>query len=309
MGMDNPRALRDAFGAFMTGVTVVTTKDEDGNPLGFTANSFSSVSLDPPMLLVCLANSSSNYDVMVNAPSFAVNILSEDQKDLSNTFASKVEDRFAGTSWKEGPLGSPIFNDLSAWFDCEMHQVVDAGDHAILIGEVKGFENGSASGLGYARGAYFTSTTEVKAQEISANPSNTNVVVSSIIEHEGSILMLEGKDGELLLPTREVKQGVPSKNVTALLDEVDAPASVGFVYSVYEDENNNTQNLAYHCVSASNQTKVGAYYEMGEDTWTRVKDKASKEMLRRLEAESRMDNYGIYFGNQDGGQVRPILQD
>lgn len=91
----DPRALRDAFGAFATGVTVVTASDAAGKPIGFTANSFTSVSLDPPLLLVCLAKSSRNYESMTSAGRFAINVLSETQKDVSNTFARPVEDRFA----------------------------------------------------------------------------------------------------------------------------------------------------------------------------------------------------------------------
>ena len=140
----DPRALRNAFGTFMTGVTVVTSHDADGNPLGFTANSFTSVSLDPPLVLVCLANSSQNYDALTQAKGFAVNVLSEGQKDVSNTFARPVEDRFSAVNWQNGPHGSPVFNDVSAWFDCSMHQTVPAGDHVILIGKVEAFETSTA---------------------------------------------------------------------------------------------------------------------------------------------------------------------
>ena len=98
----DPRALRDAFGAFPTGVTVVTACDGDGNPIGFTANSFTSVSLNPPLLLVCLAKTSRNFATMTGTPHFAINVLSETQKDVSNTFARPVEDRFAAVEWAKG---------------------------------------------------------------------------------------------------------------------------------------------------------------------------------------------------------------
>lgn len=154
--MSDARALRDAFGAFLTGVTVVTTVDDAGAPIGFTANSFTSVSLDPPLLLVCLAKTSRNYATLTAAKGFGVNILSEGQKDVSNTFARPVEDRFAAVDWRMGPYGSPVFADVAAWFDCATHDVVDAGDHVILIGRVEGFDNSGKTGLGYARGGYFT---------------------------------------------------------------------------------------------------------------------------------------------------------
>lgn len=99
--MNDLRALRDAFGAFLTGVTVVATFNDEGGPIGFTANSFTSVSLDPPLLLVCLAKTSRNYQTLMTAKGFSVNILSEDQKDVSNTFARPVEDRFAAVDWQK----------------------------------------------------------------------------------------------------------------------------------------------------------------------------------------------------------------
>ncbi|WP_343563759.1 flavin reductase family protein [Kiloniella sp. b19] len=301
MTIDNPRALRDAFGAFMTGVTVVTSYSADGKPLGFTANSFSSVSLDPPLLLVCLARSSSNYEAMTSAAGFAVNVLAEEQKDVSNTFASRVEDRFAAVSWKDGPNGSPVFEGVSAWFDCSMHQVVDAGDHAILIGEVKAFENGSASGLGYARGAYFTPALEAQALQ-----SNTDVVVSALIEKDGKILFVQDQGGQLSLPTRDVKQGVPSNNLEQLLGEVGATASIGFIYSVYEDLQSSTQHLVYHCTAADESSVKGVFLPADEENVGRVADTAVQVMLRRFVEESHMGNYGIYLGNQDRGEVRQI---
>ena len=82
MSQFEPRALREAFGSFMTGVTVVTTHDTNNKPLGFTANSFTSVSIDPPLVLVCMANSSANYDVLVKADRFAINVLCEQQKEV-----------------------------------------------------------------------------------------------------------------------------------------------------------------------------------------------------------------------------------
>ena len=155
----HPRALRNAFGAFLTGVTVVTAKDAEGRPIGFTANSFASVSLDPPLLLVCLARRSSNYAALTGAAGFAVNILAEAQEAVSNTFARPSDDRFAAVDWAFGPHGAPVIAGAAAWFDCAMHEVIDAGDHAILIGRVEAFADAGANGLGYARGAYVKPST------------------------------------------------------------------------------------------------------------------------------------------------------
>ena len=144
----DPKAFRAALGSFATGVTVITTRASDGTPVGLTVNSFNSVSLDPPLLLVSIAKTSSNYATFAAAKGFAVNILAEGQKDVSNTFARPVEDRFATVKWQPGPHGAPVLADVSAWFDCSLHQMIEAGDHAILIGRVEGYNAANTPGLG-----------------------------------------------------------------------------------------------------------------------------------------------------------------
>lgn len=150
------RALRDAFGAFMTGVTIVTTNGPDGEPTGLTANSFTSVSLDPPLLLVCVRGRSRTLSEIRRNGGFAVNILAEGQETLSNQFARPTPDRFEGVEWTHGPLGGAILPDVCGWFDCALHDEVAAGDHIILIGRVEGFNHRDVAPLGYSRGGYFS---------------------------------------------------------------------------------------------------------------------------------------------------------
>ena len=111
------RQLRQALGTFATGVTVVTTIDEDAAPRGFTANSFTSVSLDPPLILVCLAKAAATCSTFTNGQRFCVNVLAEDQQDICALFASPVRDRFDQVSWRTGKNGSPIINDVISWFE------------------------------------------------------------------------------------------------------------------------------------------------------------------------------------------------
>lgn len=303
MTIHNPRALRDAFGIFPTGVTVVTANGAGGQPIGYTANSFSSVSLDPPLLLVCLAKTSTNYKAMTSASGFAVNVLAETQKEVSNTFASKSDDRFADVDWQHGPHGSPILGDTAAWFDCSMHEVIDAGDHAILIGRVEAFEAGVANGLGYVRGAYFTPALEARAVD-----ANANVVVSAIVERGGQVLLERDRDG-LHLPSRFVLRGAPNSELLELLAEMGIPASVGFIYSFYEDTENGVQHMAYHCTADDGESALGEFYSLSSETLAQVADNATRHMLRRLEAESRMGNYGIYFGDHKTGEVRRLFSE
>jgi len=148
--------LRKAFGSFMTGVTVVTTQNGDDQPLGFTANSFTSVSLSPPLVLICIDKSSENLNAFTGAENFAINILADDQQEISNRFARNVEDRFHEIDWSLSNEGNPIIAGTAAFFSCSMHKTVDAGDHVILIGEVQSFSNNGKPGLGYHKGGYFT---------------------------------------------------------------------------------------------------------------------------------------------------------
>ncbi|WP_422342715.1 alpha/beta fold hydrolase [Parasphingorhabdus sp.] len=130
------RTLRDALGCFATGVTVVTANDARGSPIGLTANSFTSVSLDPPLLLVCIANTSGSASTLKSASHFAVNVLQIGQQPASNLFAGKNKDRFASTSWEPGETGVPLLTGSLSSFECEQSEVHEGGDHFILVGRV-----------------------------------------------------------------------------------------------------------------------------------------------------------------------------
>jgi flavin-dependent trigonelline monooxygenase, reductase component len=147
-------ALRRAFGSFPTGVTVVTTRDADGRPRGMTANSFASVSLEPALLLVCIGHGVASFPAFAQCRSFAVNVLRDDQQDVSALFASKSAMKFTDIGYATRQTGVPVLDDCLAWFDCTLHQRVDAGDHTVLFGEVRQFASGHAAPLGFSRGRY-----------------------------------------------------------------------------------------------------------------------------------------------------------
>ena len=151
----DPRTLRDALGCFATGVTVVTCLKPDGAPTGLTVNSFTSVSLDPPLLLVCLAKPAASAVTLIEASHFAVNVLQTDQQPASIRFSTRDEDRFGTTPWSCGEAGAPILKDSLGVFECERHAVYDGGDHHILVGQVvKASFDASLDPLLYFRGRY-----------------------------------------------------------------------------------------------------------------------------------------------------------
>ncbi|MDH0734022.1 flavin reductase [Pseudomonas sichuanensis] len=148
------RAFRRALGNFATGVTVITAADASGNKVGVTANSFNSVSLDPPLILWSIDKRSSSHAVFDAAEHFAVNVLAADQIDLSNTFARPSDDRFAGIDYQAGEGGAPLLSDCAARFRCQKFQQLDGGDHWILVGKVLAFDDLGRSPLLYHQGAY-----------------------------------------------------------------------------------------------------------------------------------------------------------
>lgn len=296
------RKLRNAFGTFVTGVTVVTAYDQGGAPLGFTANSFTSVSLDPPLVLVCLAKSSRNYDALINTTGFAINILSETQIETSNTFARPVEDRFASVDWHDGPGGSPILDGVCGWFDCSMHKTVEAGDHVILIGRVEAFGSTEAPGLGYARGAYVTPSTATLALAHSGN-----LIVSALIENDGHVLLVDDGNNGLTLPERIVQDEGASTAVKKLIASTGLRAQPGFVYSVFEDVDRKRQHICFLCQTSGGTPSAGAFVPLTETALDDVSDPAIRTMLERFASESALGHYGIYCGDQNSGEVRPVV--
>jgi flavin reductase (DIM6/NTAB) family NADH-FMN oxidoreductase RutF len=129
------RTLRDALGCFATGVTVVTCLN-DGAPAGLTVNSFTSVSLNPPLLLVCIHKQAASAAALTEASHFAVNVLQTGQQPASLRFSTRDEDRFGATPWSCGEAGAPILEESLGVFECERFALYDGGDHHMLIGRV-----------------------------------------------------------------------------------------------------------------------------------------------------------------------------
>ena len=151
----DPRALRNAFGAFLTGVTVVTARDAEGRPIGFTANSFASVSLDPPLLLVCPGKHTRSLPVIRKTGLFGVSVLSSTQRGVADCFASPRDDRFCEGEWVESESGVLLLEGACANFACTLVNDIDAGDHQLLVGRIDSFRSAEARNpLMFLRGAY-----------------------------------------------------------------------------------------------------------------------------------------------------------
>ena len=293
------------FGAFMTGVTLVTSFDGSGRPVGFTANSFTSVSLSPPLLLVCVAKGARSHAAMIDARAFAVNILAEDQKDVSNTFARPVEDRFAAVSWRPGPLGSPLVAGAAAWFDCELERAIDAGDHTILLGRVVAFDDANRNGLGYCRGGYFTAALQAQGQ-LAKNGAPARV--AAVAERGGEVLLARDAAGRLSLPSVEIDDANPAEAIGRQLETLSGlAAAVGFLFSVYSDRKTGRQHIVYRAALGPGNLRSGEFFAPRAVPFDQLDLPQTADLLRRFAQESELGNFGVYVGDETAGRVHPLI--
>jgi (E)-2-((N-methylformamido)methylene)succinate hydrolase len=302
-GALDTKDLRKAFGNFMTGVTVVTTREADGSLRGFTANSFSSVSLDPPLLLVCISKLAASCEAFSTTPSFAVNILSEAQMHISGIFASKRPDKFMAVEWSESEFGNPLLTGSVAWFDCTRHSVVDAGDHVILVGRVASYAQSDANPLGYARGGYFTLGLEQSAVNAAALAGRTEV--GAILECGSKLLVFPNADGIYELP--HVGRAGEAGSASRLLSDLAArgvAAKLGFLFAVYENHEDNTQSIYYR--GEADSAGPALLLDFDDLPWDKFRDNATRSMLKRYCSERLQGRYRIYSGDHISGDVRDV---
>ena len=134
-GPVSPAVMREVLGHFVSGIVVVTATGPDG-PIGFTCQSFASLSLDPPLISFAPARSSSTWPQIREVGAFCVNVLAADHQEISNGFARSGVDKFAGVGWQPAPSGTPILDGVTAWIDCSLWNEYDGGDHTIAVGLV-----------------------------------------------------------------------------------------------------------------------------------------------------------------------------
>lgn len=151
----DPGIFRTVLGNYPTGVCVVTGCNENGEAIGLVVGSFTSVSLDPPLVAFLPDRRSASWPRIRACGQFCVNVLAEDQKDLCDNFASKRPDKFTGVAHRLSDIGMPIIDDVVAWIECEIENEIDAGDHTIVLGRVKNLHVERDVGpLLFHRGAY-----------------------------------------------------------------------------------------------------------------------------------------------------------
>lgn len=152
----DPRQFRNVLGQFCTGITVITTFDGDGAPIGFACQSFAALSLEPPLVLFCPTKASRSWAAIEKSGRFCVNVLAEQQRELCARFGSREPDKFAGAAWHTSDQELPVLDEALAAIQCTVDSVVDGGDHYIVIGRVQALSETTATGrpLLFYRGQY-----------------------------------------------------------------------------------------------------------------------------------------------------------
>ena len=302
----DPVALRRAFGTFVTGVTVITTREADGTPRGMTANSFTSVSLDPPLLLVCVAKSASSYDAFTGAACFAVNILHEGQVDVSTTFASKSPDKFQSVNHDVAHTGAPVLTDSLTWFDCSLRDSIDAGDHAILIGQVRAFGTSPTAPLGFCRGRYAS----VKDPLPNGWLASHGMIIGYLVEAgERLLLRADGKGGWVLPSARRRK--ADSQLVLEAGDALRLMPEETFLYSVFDVADSDPGYLVYRARLAGEGADIElpeglCFFRVDDLPYEAIATHELRSMLRRYVHERQAGRFGIYMDSDDGGRVAMI---
>jgi len=301
--------LRNILGAFVTGVTVVTTFDNQGRPRGLTANSFTSVSLNPALILVCIGEAAASHSVFTACRRFAVNILTERQQIVSALFASQSPDKFKRVEWTKSAGGSPLLDGSLAWIDCRLHTRMPFGDHAILVGEVTGYSAGAGGRpLGYFRGGYVRFGLEQDAMDAyrRAHP-----VLGCIVDDGDRLLLCSDASGQWSVPLSNMAGGAQSGRgaLKAVLENIGAEVDFSFIYSLFGVDDGEPTHIIYRGL-LKNSRRLGRgaqsnarLFRADEIPWEKISLAPFRQMLKRYVAERHSERFGIYAESDSGGQV------
>ena len=300
------RELRKAFSKFPTGVTIVTTCESNGIPRGFTANSFTSVSLDPPLLLVCIDKRAASLPVFLESKCFAINILAQNQKETSGLFATQRADKFDITPWHASKTGMPLIENTVAWFDCAYEQHVDAGDHIVLIGRVNEFNFKEGKPLGYVGGGYFTLGLEQSIVDAVSDASGVSIGV--LLHQKGTLLLEEDpQTNQYSIPAINADEGKPS--LSGLVSKLTNPGfsvSIDFLFAVYEDMKTGVHVLNYRGEALGNAPAGMRFFKFDDIPWEQLIDGPTVSMLERYMKESKFGKFAIYMGDDIAGKVQVL---
>jgi len=308
MNQSTQQDLRQILGKFLTGVTVVTTIDPHGVPVGFTANSFTSVSLDPPLVLVCLAQSAGLASVFRRATSFAINILSVDQEAISNGFARKDADRFANVDWQKKMTGSPIINGCAAWLDCEMYEKIIAGDHVILIGKIEDAEKTALHPLGYYQGRYCAIDLPEETLSLLEHRKSVHSTTGILVDHNDQLLLIEQSDGRFDVPRVEPGSEGDESRINAAMTKLGIEVHNKILFSVVEGRHHQRISIYYRCNVEPGEPlpATAKYFKIDALPVDKLARPDLVHVLKRYLEEKNTGQFGIYVGDEHQGHIERI---
>lgn len=279
-------------------------RDADGEPRGFTANSFSSVSLRPPLVSICIDRNIASFKVFGECTGFSINVLVDTQREISNLFASRSRDKFANLAWRTSEITrAPRLAESVAWFDCVPFKQVDAGDHMILIGEVVDFGYSDKAPLSFCRGNYISFSL---MQDVLSQQSQHKLCIGCVLNKGSSVLLVPEKDGWTLptsdsLGTRDVEAGL-----YGVLKGQGIGAELNFIFSVFDGPLDGQLSVFYRGEIANipeSPAEGARLFPYDEIPWEALQYDAYRSMLSRYIDERRRFQFGIYVGSSETGAV------
>jgi len=300
-----PKAFRSTLGTFLTGVTVVTAFDQDHRPRGFTANSFTSVALDPPLILFCIAKAAGCYDVLRAGERFCVNVLGDWQTKISAVFASSAPNKFDGIDYDAAGNGPPIIRNCLSVFDCARHEIFDAGDHVIVVGRVIGFASNSGSPLGYYRGRY---TALGEATQALEQHGGDAIVVGCIVDDGGRVLLWRPPQAQRWsIPKVPLRAGQYHRQVLpALLNRLGVHGDISLLFSVFQDKDDPHTTMVFRgdATGTAPESTLADGTELrlfsgDEHPWDVVGGVSQADVLKRYFRERAEARFGIYWDTAD----------
>jgi flavin reductase (DIM6/NTAB) family NADH-FMN oxidoreductase RutF len=302
----DPNALRRAFGAFASGVTVVAAQMSNGEIRAFTANSFTSVSLDPPLALVCLGKNAASLKLFEACDIFSISILQASQRNISSAFASRDPAVKIAASRDLVIDDAPYVADSLATFICSRHSVVDAGDHIILIGRIQKYRSNEGQPLGFFRGGYV----HVGADLIEIERLHASVLVGGVLGYGGKVLLCRRpKSDSWEIPMTRPKRGQgPDGALQAVFESFGIEVTMSVPFSLFQERGEHDVTMifsvqSHHKISPqtlADGTEI-ALFGIADEPWNQVKGEMKNGLIRRYLREMAAGLYSVYFDTPNGG--------
>ena len=308
----NATAFRKVLGSFLTGVTVVTTSDGAGGHQGITANSFTSVSLDPPLVLFCIGKQSSSCAVFTESPGYNIHILRADQRELATQFTRGTpEEKFAGVEIRKTETGAPLIEGVGSWLACRTMQVIDAGDHYILLGEVYECGESDYRPLGFFQSQFQTFRMGEEIAQYS-HQSGAKVTVAWILETEDrQVVLRQDAQGRLEIPKVQMSSAkISDENLAGRAkDFIGAEADIDFLFSMYEAADESLILIYRGVIRLAADGRLGSgmrLVDLEQLEHLDVADPIEKSILGRYDRERAEARFSVYSGSHREGAVARV---